>query len=62
MKKRYTMPAQIVCNFQANNMVAISLGGPANPNEEVYVQEELWWLDEEDEEDETPIKNIKFFD
>ena len=56
------MPAQIVCNFQANNMVAISLGGPANPNEEVYVQEELWWLDEEDEEDETPIKNIKFFD
>ena len=56
------MPAQVVCELQATNhtMTPLSLqGGAADPDAEVLTKEYLWM---DDEEDENPIKDPKFFD
>ncbi|MCR4835098.1 MAG: hypothetical protein K5899_01750 [Bacteroidaceae bacterium] len=62
MKKIYKMPSQIVCELQANNMMAVSLqDGNADPNAEVLGKENTdWWYDDEGE-DYNPIKDPKLF-
>lgn len=61
MKKRYIVPSQFAVELQANNMMALSLYGNADPDGEVLTKEnddwELW-----DDEDESFIpKNPKYF-
>ncbi len=62
MKKIYKMPSQVVCELQANSIMAIStLDDAADPTKPVLGKENMdWWYDDEGE-DYNPIKDPKLF-
>ena len=62
MKKTYIIPSQFAVELQANNMMALSMGGSADPDKPVLTKENNDWEFWDDEDDNSSLKDPKFFD